>query len=90
MKHALTHLAPAATFSQDDLTAAAIPSGLSDAWFLAARRSATAFWAWVMDPHPAGPVVQMVRVERKKTVFYPIGWMAIAGVGAWFAWLTVG
>jgi len=29
-------------------------------------------------------------LNQPKTFFYPIGWVAIACVGAWFVWMAIG
>ena len=38
----------------------------------------------------AAAPAKVVSIERKVTVFYPIGWMAIGTVACWFFWLAVG
>jgi len=38
---------------------------------------------------PTAKTAKAVSLNRKLTIFYPIGWLAILGVAAWFAYLTV-
>lgn len=38
----------------------------------------------------AAPMAKAVAIERKPTIFYPIGWLAILAVAVWFGWLAMG
>ncbi len=46
--------------------------------------------AWAALTRPDVATARAVTLNRPKTIFYPIGWLAILAVPAWFLWLGVG
>ena len=38
----------------------------------------------------AAAAPKAVSIERKPTIFYPIGWLAIIGITGWFTWMILG
>jgi hypothetical protein len=56
----------------------------------ALRSALTPALAWVSVSQSNAVAEKAVSLNRKKTIFYPIGWLAILAVAAWFSWLTIG
>jgi hypothetical protein len=46
--------------------------------------------SWRGESAQVAVPAKVVSIERKLTIFYPIGWMAIGTVACWFVWLAVG